>query len=70
MQSEIDNHQPKLAQVVSLINQSSSYIIPTTSISSIILDPMFPAREVCSADSTNTIFGRMFGIPFKISDIK
>ena len=28
---------------------------------------MFPASEACSADSANTIFGRRFGIPWKIS---
>ena len=36
----------------------------------LIIDPIFPYREACSADSANTIFGRRFGIPFKTSDKK
>ena len=70
MQSEIENDQPEIAQFVALINQSSYFINPTTSISSIILDIIFPYREACSADSANTIFGRLFSTPFKISDRK
>ena len=31
---------------------------------------MFPANEACSSDIANTIFGRRFGIPLKISDKK
>ena len=44
MQIENKSHQPKLAQVIALINPSDSFINPTTSTSSLILDPMFPAH--------------------------
>ena len=65
-----DSHQPKIAQVIALINTSASSINPTISTSSLIIDPIFLDREACSADSANTIFGRRFGIPFKTSDKK
>ena len=58
MQINNDSHQPKIAQVIALINTSASSINPTISTSSLIIDPMFPAHEVCSADSTKTMFGR------------
>ena len=51
-----------------MINPSELSINPTTSTSSIILDPIFPYREACSDDSANTIIVRLFGIPCKISD--
>ena len=62
------NSSVKLAQVIALINPYTLYINHTTSTSSMIIDSTFPAREACSADSVNTIFGRQFGIPCKIID--
>ena len=35
-----------------------------------IIDHMFPDHEAFSADSANTIFGRLFGIPWNISNRK
>ena len=70
MQINNKNYQQKLARVIVLINKSTSSINPTTSTSSFILDPIFPAHEACSADSAKTIFGRRFGIPCEISDKK
>ena len=61
-------HQPKLARVIAIINMSDSSINRSTSTSSIILDPIFPALKSCSDYSTNTIFGRQFGIHFRIGD--
>ena len=57
MQIGKDSHQPKLVQVVALINPSTSSINSTTYTSIMILDPMFPSREACSDDSVNTILG-------------
>ena len=70
IQIKNESHQPKLAQVIALINTSDTSINTTPSISSLILDPMFPPHEACSDDSANTIFGRQFGITYKISDKK
>ena len=68
MQTENNNHQSKLARFIAPINPSSLFIDPTKYTSIMILDPMFIDREACLADSANTIFGRRFGIPRKISD--
>ena len=70
MQINGDNHHPKLARVIALINQSSSSIGPSTCTSSMFLDTMFPAHETYSADSTNAIFGGNFGTSCQISYIK
>ena len=53
MKMENESRNPKIARVVSLINPSSLSINNTTSTSSMILDPMFPACEACSDDSAN-----------------
>ena len=68
MQRESNNYQLKIARIIALIKQSSLSTNTTTSTSSMIIDSIFPYREAYSADITNTIFGRLFGIPFKISD--
>ena len=68
MQNEKESHHPKLARLIARINTFASSINPNESTSNIILDPMFPYWEVCSDDSENTIFGRQFGIPYKISN--
>ena len=70
MKMKGENCHPKLVRVIAIINQSSSYISPEISTSSMILDTMFASREACSADSTNHIFGRRFGITCKINDRK
>ena len=70
IQMKCEGNQKNLAQVVALIDHYSSSISPTTSTSIMIIDPMFPDHEACSSDSTNTIFGRLFGIPCKTSDRK
>ena len=57
IQNENESHQPKLSQVIALINPSTLSINLTTSTYSMTLDPMFPARKTCSADSANTILG-------------
>ena len=55
MQIDNDSNQPKLAQVMALINPSALSINTITSTYSLDIDPMFPARKSCSADSVNTI---------------
>ena len=61
------SHEPKLSQVIGLINPSVSSINTSTSTYNFIIDPMFPARETCSADIANAIFGRQFCISCEIS---
>ena len=51
MQMENENHQQKLARAIALINTFPFFINTTIYKSSMILDPKFPARESCSADS-------------------
>ena len=68
MQIERKNNQPKISHVTALINQSSLSINTTTSTPSMVLDPMLPAQESCSDDISNTIIGRRFLIPYRISD--
>ena len=70
MKNENKSHRKKLSRVVTIINPSASSINPTTYTSSTILAPIFPARESCSTDSANSIFGRLFLLPCKISDKK
>ena len=70
MQREGTNIQQKIARFLKLINQSYSYISPTTYTSNMIPDPIFPALKNISANGANIIFGRQFFIPFKISDRK
>ena len=67
MQTENQNHQPKLARVIALINPYSLFINTTTSTPSMIIDPMFPYRKACLSDIAITIFGRQSGITCKIS---
>ena len=57
---ENDKHRPKLVCVIALGNPSSWFNNPSTYTSSMIIDPLFPDRKACSADSTNTIFVRQF----------
>ena len=52
---ENESHQPKLAQVMAMINPYASSVISTTFISSMILYIMFQTCYACSADSANTI---------------
>ena len=40
---------------MALINRYNLSINPNTSTSRKILNPMFPTREACQSDSTNTI---------------
>ena len=68
MQKENVIYHQKQAQVIAIINPSDSSINPTRYTSSMILDPMFLYCEACSSGSANTIFGRWFVIPWKISD--
>ena len=70
MQIDNDSNQPKLAQVMALINPSALSINTITSTYSLDIDPMFPARKSYSDDSVNTIIGRQFGIPCKIIEKK
>ena len=62
-----ESYQPKLSRVIALIHPSNSSIKPITSTSNLILETMFSAHEACSPESANTIFGRLFGTPCKIS---
>ena len=55
MQMENENHQKKIRRAITVINPSYFFITPTTYTYSMIIDPMFPARETCLADSANTI---------------
>ena len=68
MQTNNDNNLPKLLRVITPIYPFALSINPTTYTSILILDPMFPDHKACSTDGKNTIFGRRFGIPWKISD--
>ena len=70
MQMENKHQQRKPARVIKPINPSSLFINTTRYTSSMILYPMFPDRKACPAGHANTIFGRQFGIPCKISDKK
>ena len=45
----------KIRRAIAVINPSYFFITPTTYTYSMIIDPMFPARETCLADSANTI---------------
>ena len=67
-QMKKNSHQKKIAQVVAPINMPAYSTNPTTSTSSMALDPMFISRKAFPADSANTIFGRRFGITYKTSD--
>ena len=58
MQINNESHQPKIERVIPVINSSASFINLTISTSSLILDRMFSAHEVCSAYSANTVIGR------------
>ena len=70
MQRDCKNHQPKLAQVIKLINQYYFSIILTTSTSSMILDPIFISCKACLDDWKILFLGRQFGIILKICDRK
>ena len=65
---ENHSHYQKPARVMALINRYNLSINPNTSTSRKILNPMFPTREACQSDSTNTISGKRFGITSNISD--
>ena len=68
MPKKNESNQPKLVQVIVLINTYTYYTNTTISKSSLILDPMFLACKACSDDSVYTFFGRLFDITCKISD--